>query len=62
VKVLDILKEEQVVKTLYSPKQKLIVDKNINIYPLPLRLQSKNMRTILYDKLYTNEKRVINID
>jgi ABC-type oligopeptide transport system substrate-binding subunit len=62
IKVLNILKEEQVVKTLYSPKQKLIVDKNIHISPFPTILQSKNMRTVLYDKLYTNEKRVINVD
>jgi hypothetical protein len=61
-RVLNILKEEQVVKTLYSPKHKLIVDKNIHISPFPRKLQTKNMRTILYDKLYTNEKRVINID
>jgi hypothetical protein len=59
-KVLNILQEEQIVKTLYSPKQKLIVDKNIHISPFPDRLQTKNLRSILYDRLYTNEKKVIN--
>lgn len=61
-KVLDILKDEQILKTLYSPKQKLIVDKNIHVSPFPTKLQNKNLRTVLYNRLYTNEKRVINIE
>jgi ABC-type oligopeptide transport system substrate-binding subunit len=60
-KILDFITEEQVVKTLYSPKQKLIVDKNIKISPFPQNVQNVNLRTILYDRLYTNEKKVIDL-
>jgi hypothetical protein len=56
------MKEEQIVKTLYSPKQKLIIDKNIHISPFPSTLQTKGLRSILYDKLYTNEKKVVNME
>ena len=62
IKVLNIMKDEQIVKTLYSPKQKLIVDKNIHISPFPDNLQTKGLRSVLYDRLYTNEKRVINME
>ena len=62
IKVLNIMKDEQIVKTLYSPKQKLIVDKNINISPFPETLQTKGLRSVLYNRLYTNEKRVINME
>lgn len=61
-KILDLLKEEQIIKTLYSPKQKLVIDKNIHISPFPTKLQTKHLRTILYNRLYTNEKRVINTE
>jgi hypothetical protein len=61
IKILNFITEEQVVKTLYSPKQKLIVDKNIKISPFPQNIQNINLRTILYDRLYTNEKKVIDL-
>lgn len=60
-KILNFIAEEQVIKTLYSLKQKLIVDKNLKNSPFPEKIQNINLRSIIYDKLYTNEKRVINL-
>lgn len=61
-KILNILKEEQVVKTLYSPIEYLMVDKSIKNTPFPEQLVHKNLRNYLYDRLYTNEKKVMNLE
>ncbi len=61
-KILEILKEEQVVKTLYSPIEYLMVDKSIKNNTFPKMLPHKNLRDYLYDRLYTNEKKVMNLE
>lgn len=61
-KILDILKEEQVVKSLYTPIEHLMVDKSVKNTPFPDQLVNKNLRNYLYDRLYTNEKKVMNLE
>lgn len=61
-KILDILLEEQVVKSLYTPIQHLMVDKSVKNVPFPETIVNKNSRTYLYDRLYTNEKKVMNLE
>ena len=61
-KILEILKEEQVVKTLYSPIEYLMVDKSMKNTPFPEQIVHKNLRNYLYDRLYTNEKKVMNLE
>jgi hypothetical protein len=39
-KVLDILKEKQIVKTIYSKENMLLVDKNIENFSLSNKLES----------------------
>lgn len=61
-KILDILKDEQVVKSLYTPIEHLMVDKSIKNTPFPEQLVNKSLRNYLYDRLYTNEKKVMNLE
>ncbi|MCP4523538.1 MAG: hypothetical protein GY828_04940 [Candidatus Gracilibacteria bacterium] len=61
-KVLNFIKDENIIKTLYTPKQRLIIDKNIKTTSFPEKLQNKQLRTTLYNNLYTNEQKIVNFD
>jgi len=61
-KVLDILKKEQIVKTLYTPKINLLIDKNIKNILLPEILVSKSARKDLFNSLYIKEEKIINFN
>ena len=59
-KVLDIIKKEQVVKTLYTPKIKLLVDKNIkNANFSSDNLPNKSLRSSIIFNTYIKEKKLI---
>ena len=59
-KILSILKKEQIIKTLYTPKINLLIDKNIKNVSVPKILSSKTDRKILYNNIYINEEKIIN--
>lgn len=58
-KVLDILKEEQVVKTLYTPKINLLVDKNLKVWKVYEKIPSKYLRSYILDSSYTKDEKEI---
>ncbi len=60
-KALDIIKEEQVVKTLYTPIQNLLVDKNIKNVNFPKNSTWSINRLDYLSKIYISEKSEINI-
>jgi hypothetical protein len=59
-KVLSILKTEQVVKTLYTPKINILIDKNIKDISINEKLINKNSRKSIFDDLYIKEEKIIN--
>ena len=59
-KVLDILEKEQIVKTLYTPKINLLIDKNIKNINIPDKLVNKSARKDIYDSIYIKEEKIIN--
>jgi len=61
-KVLDILKNEQLIKTLYTPFINNLVDKNIKNYFLPKELPSKSLRVESIYNSYILEQKFINLD
>lgn len=61
-KVIDILKEEQVLKTLYTPKINLLVDKNLKIWKVFEQIPSKYLRSYVLNSSYTKDEKVIDIE
>lgn len=59
-KVIDILKEEQVIKTLYTPKINLLVDKNLKNEVEYTSLPDKHLRSYILKSSYINENKIIN--
>ncbi len=59
VKLLDIIKEESIVKVLYTPKIKLLVDKNLKNFVLPKYLPDARHRYYPLIAAYLSEKREI---
>ena len=60
LKVIDILKKEQVVKTLYTPKINLLIDKNIKNINIADKLVNKSARKEIYNSIYIKEEKIIN--
>ena len=58
-KVLEILEEEQIMKTLYSPKLKLLVDKNIENYSLSSYMPDDIYRLNPLINSYISKKKTI---
>lgn len=58
-KVLDIFKEEQIIKTLYTPKTSLLVDKNLKIDKEYSKLPSKYLRSYILDSSYMKDEKEI---
>jgi len=58
-KMLDIMKEESIVKVLYTPNISLLVDKNIKNFFLPSYLPDTEHRSYPLTKSYLSEKRII---
>ncbi len=61
-KVLEILSKEQVVKTLYTPKINLLIDKNLKNVSIPSKLVNKESRKDLFNSLYMKEEKIINFN
>ena len=62
-KVLDILKKEQIIKTLYTPKIKLLVDKNIKNSSLSrYNIPNKSIRSEILNNSYIIEEKIINFE
>jgi len=58
-KVLEIVKEEQIMKTLYSPKLRLLVDKNIENYSLASYIPDNIYRLDPLINSYITKKKTI---
>lgn len=58
-KILNILKEEQVVKTLYTPKINLLVDKNLKNTNTINYLPNTSLRWYILNSIYIREDRSI---
>jgi len=61
-KILEILKEEQVIKTLYTPKINLLVDKNLKNDLKYNKLPIKQLRSYILNSSYIKEDRIINFE
>lgn len=59
-KVLDILKKEQIIKTLYTPKNNLLIDKNIKNVNFKDKLVYKTDRIEILKNIYIKEEKIIN--
>jgi hypothetical protein len=59
VKLLEIIKEDSIVKVLYTPKIRLLVDKNIKNFELPTYLPDSRHRYFPLVAAYLSEKREI---
>lgn len=58
-KILSILREEQVLKTLYTPKVNLLVDKNLKNTDTVEYLPNTSLRTYILNSTYIREDKVI---
>jgi hypothetical protein len=61
-KVLEILKEEQIIKTLYTPKINLLVDKNLKIEKAYEKLPARYLRSYVLNSSYTKDQKIINYE
>jgi hypothetical protein len=62
LKILSILKKEQIVKTLYTPKINFLIDKNIKEISIDKKLINKSDRKSIYDNIYMKEEKIINFE
>lgn len=58
-KILEILQEEQVLKTLYTPKINLLIDRKTKIEKNYNSLPYKSERNWILENAYVNEAKVI---
>gem|GEM_PF-4838540 len=58
-KVLSALKQEQVIKTLYTPISMNLVDKNINNYKSLQHIPNDYVRIDSISQIYINKKKII---
>ena len=61
-KIIEILQKEQILKTLYTPKINLLIDKKIKDVYLPNILPNKSLRGEIYNSSHIKEKKIININ
>ena len=61
LKALEMISQESVVKTLYTPIIKQLVDKNIKNYTLPSFLHDEMLRFYWFKSAYTVEKKMIQV-
>jgi len=61
-KILEILKEEQVIKTLYTPKINLLVDKNLKNELIYDKIPNKYLRSYILNSSYIKEDKIINFE
>lgn len=61
-RVLESLREEQVIKTLYTPLSNNLVDKNINNYKPLLHIPNDYVRIDTISQIYVNKKKIIDFN
>ena len=61
-KIIEILKKEQIIKVLYTPKINLLIDRNIKNISIPNKLKNKDERKYIYDSLYIKEEKIIKFE
>ncbi len=61
-KINNIFKKEQILKTLYTPKINLLIDKNIKNVSIPERLANKDERRKIYNTMYIKEEKIIKFE
>ena len=54
-KILEILKNEQIIKTLYTPKLSLLIDKNIKNTIVSEKMIDKSDRKNIFNNIYIKE-------
>lgn len=57
--MLDIFQEESIIQVFYTPKIKLLVDKNIKNFTLPQYLPDGKHRYLPLTSAYLSEKKTI---
>jgi len=61
-KILEILQKEQIVKTLYTPKINLLIDKNLKNIQIQDKLINKSERKYIFNSIYIKEEKIINFE
>jgi hypothetical protein len=61
-KVLQILEKEQILKTLYTPKISILIDKNIKNTSLKEYIPNKSLRSEILSNMYILDKKIINFE
>jgi RAB protein geranylgeranyltransferase component A len=61
-KVLQILEKEQILKTLYTPKTSILIDKNIKNTQLKEYIPNKSIRSEILSNMYILDKKIINFE
>ncbi|MDC0506153.1 ABC transporter substrate-binding protein [Candidatus Gracilibacteria bacterium] len=61
-RVLESLKQEQVIKTLYTPLSNNLVDKNINNYKPLAHIPNDYVRIDTISQIYVNKKKIIDFN
>lgn len=59
-KILKILKDEQIIKTLYTPKINLLIDKNLKNTDFIEELPNKSLRSYILNSSYIKDEKIIN--
>jgi hypothetical protein len=59
---LDIFRKEQVIKTLYTPKISLLVDKNIKNNGIKEYMPNTSLRSEILNESYILDKKIINFE
>lgn len=60
-KILKILKDEQVLKTLYTPKINLLIDNSIKIEKINSSIPYKSEKNFILENAYIKEEKVIDL-
>jgi len=61
-KVLKILEKEQIIKTLYTPKINILIDKNIKNTKLKEYIPNRSLRSEILNNMYFLDKKTINFE
>ena len=61
-KILQILEKEQILKTLYTPKIDILIDKNIKNTSLQEYIPNKSLRSEIFNNMYILDKKIINFE
>jgi len=60
--IIDILQQESVMKTLYTPRLSLLVDKSIKNFSFPENIKDDLLRIDALKNSYISEKKIMNLE